>query len=184
MKNSIKNLFLIYTTIPRQYLLLTVCVFIPLIILFLKNNQFYPIPVWSLFSDAVSLDTTSRTYYILSGVTTKGEIIEIPAIKITDTLAGRNHTMVYYTVKNRSLKIKSPHPNNVRLLVQRESENKNLYLGERIPNLLKSWGESYNNHLGIKTKYKLKSIILKQYKWPGKSYTNYKIPGQQWEVKL
>jgi hypothetical protein len=161
---------------------LTVAVFVPLAWTFVNVINFYPIPVWSLFSDHVDL-SQGRTYYILGGETVGGEQLEIPAISITDALTGRIHMMVYYVMGNSSLFIESPHPNNVKLVVS-AGGRENVPPGARVPDLLAAWGNAYNGRLAKTSSQRLRRIWLKQYRWPGGSYSDYRQFVREYEVRL
>ena len=164
------------------YALLTVLIFLPLTWAFATVNNLYPVPVWSLFSKTHDL-AEGKVYYILRGETVEGEVVDLPAIHITNSLTGRNHMMVSYVVGNRSFMIDSPHPKNVAVLTRR-SGVKNLRQGERVDALLASWGESYNQALAPGSPQRLREIRLVKYRWPGGTYENFTEYLSSWKVSL
>jgi hypothetical protein len=147
---------------------------------FAANRNFYPIPVWSLFSESVPL-SEGRNYFILRGVTRDGMEIDIPAVSITNGLSGRNHMNVAYVIGNASLRIDSPHPRNVPLADQ-------IVMAERpgllIADLLRGWGDAFNARLPAGSSSRLNTIRLDEYRWAGGTYDSFHEFVQRHEVKL
>jgi len=166
----------------RRNALLTLFVFGPLIVAFFTDVNFYPVPTWSLFSEPGEL-TAGRTHYTLSGQTADGTWLEIPPIRIVGGLHCRHHTFVSYTDDNLSLKIASPHPDNVRL-VERYGGTDRLPRGVLMPRLLRTWGETYNRGLPIGSPARLTRIRLESRRWTGGVYDDYDNPDYVWEVEL
>lgn len=170
-----------FTKVPRTYVLLTIVIFTPLTWAFISVNNFYPVPVWSLFSEAVTLQD-GRTYYVLGGERLDGSKVQIPAISLTDGLTGRNHMMVYYVVGNASFEIDSPHPANVTLQCHMAAMNQELPKAARMDDLLHAWGAIYNErHAGDA---RLHVIFIDEYNWRGGKFVNYRNFKRRWEVKL
>lgn len=160
-----------------RYAVLTVAIAAPLLWAFATVTNLYPIPVWSLFSEAVDL-SEARSYYMLRGETMEGEIIDIPAIEVTRALNGRNHMLVYYAVDNHSLKIRSPHPSNVDKL------NPPIPSGALVEDLLRGWGSAYNARWASDSPHRLRSMRLDGYLWSGGDYNRFAEPGRSWKVEL
>lgn len=165
-----------------RHTLLTVGIFGPLLWAFITVNNFYPVPVWSLFSEAVNLQQ-GRTYYVLRGTTIRGETVDLPAIRITGGLCGRNHMMVYYVMGNASFEIDYPHPDNVALIARRGGVT-SLHQAERVDSLLRAWGTSYNRKVGAGSPKRLTAIRLDEYRWPGGAFENYRQFVRKYEVAL
>jgi len=161
---------------------LTGALFGPLLWAFVTVNNFYPVPVWSLFSDAPQ-QGEGRVYYVLRGQTLGGEWMDIPPIRITDGLTGRIHMMVYYTVSNASFFLDSPHPDNVARATAAGGA-KRLTPGARLPELLRSWGESFNASLPKDSPRRLQAMRLDQYRWNGEQFKNYHEFVTFWMVEL
>ena len=109
--------------------------------------------------------------------------MDIPPIRITDVLTARIHMMVYYTVDNASFFIDSPHPDNVERAAAAGGAER-LTPGVRLPDLLRSWGESFNASLPKDSPRRLQAIRLDQYRWNGEQYANYREFVRSWMVEL
>jgi hypothetical protein len=166
----------------RRYALLTAAVFLPLTWAFLTLNNWYPVPVWSLFSEHGRLDEEFE-WYVLRGETAAGETIDLPPITITDGLTGRIHTMVHYVASNQSYQLASPHPSNVADMVKAGGADR-LPPGARMPFLLRSWGDSYNSRLSADSPRRLRAVQLDAYVWPGGRYADYDHHVRAWRVEL
>ncbi len=55
-------------------------------------------------------------YFRLRGETLAGEVVDIPAIKLTDALSGRSWGLVIATVEQPTFQLRSLHPDNATLL--------------------------------------------------------------------
>jgi hypothetical protein len=170
-------------SVPFSYLVLTVCIFVPLVFAFVFQIQFYPIPVWTLFTEAVSLDE-GRHYYVLRGETEDGESIDIPAIDLTDALSGRNFMMLSYVLEKASFCCDSPHPHNIQFRASQMGSDGALHKGARIDDLLRSWGRIYNEKFPKSSHQRLTAIRLDGYRWPGKEYGDYRQPADCWRAEL
>lgn len=153
--------------------LVTVVVAAPLFAAFVKVVNYYPIPVWSLFSDPGKL-ADGRRYYVLN-IKTAGQWRPIRPIAITGALNGRMHNLINYTVTDRPFEIDSPHPENVRLIASGKPTP-----GARVPDLLRGWGKAYNRGRSIPAT----AIRLEALRWKGGSYGDYGEVEQAWEVEL
>ena len=98
-----------------RYAALTVALVVPLLFSFISIRDLYPFAaskmmLWNRDGQ------TGQDYYVLRGETVSGETIDLPPIKLTNALTGRNWSLVNAAVKNQSLKIRFPHPDNLRRL--------------------------------------------------------------------
>jgi len=124
-----------------------------------------------------------RTYFILRGETVSGETIDIPPISLTNALYARTWTMVGATVNNHSFKLPNLHPANAELLRQ-SGGPEHLPPAARLPELLRAWGDLYNERLAPASPQRLRTIRLDMYRWEGGSYSNYDHFMQTWRQDL
>ena len=165
-----------------KYALLTVAIFLPLFWAFAYVRNAYPVAAWNVMMAPGVLEH-GRTYWMLRGETVSGQTIDIPAISLTNALFARTWTMVNATVDNQPFKIPNPHPANAELL--RESGGlEHLPPGARLLDLLRAWGELYNERLAPTSPQRLKAIRLDMYRWEGGSYANYDNFIQTWRQEL
>jgi hypothetical protein len=129
----------------RKHSLLTVAVFGPLVVAFVSVTNFYPVPVWNLFSEARD-PAEPRPHYTFSGLTAAGEWRDLPPVRVTTGLYGRVHMLIAYTDRNHAFRIESPHPENVRH-ADRAGGADRLPRGARMPDLIRAWGRLYNRRL-------------------------------------
>jgi len=165
-----------------QYTILTLVIFLPLLWSFRYVRNLYPFTVWNVMMAGGDLQT-GRTYCVLRGETVAGETIDIRPIELTNALYGRNWTMVNATITNQSFKLPSVHPANVALL-ERLGGVENLKQGERIPDLLLTWGNLYNNHLPPTSSRRLRVIRLDMYQWSSGQYADYATFITSWRTQL
>ena len=124
-----------------------------------------------------------RSYCILRGETVSGETIEIRPIKLTNGLYSRTWTMVSATIANQSFKLSSIHPDNEELL-RRYGGVENLPAGVRVPDLLQTWGNLYNEQQPASSPQRLKAIRLDMYHWESGRYSDYDKFIQSWRKEL
>ena len=165
-----------------KYAILSVAIFLPLLWSFRYVRNLYPFTVWNVMMAAGDLET-GRSYCILRGETVSGETIEIRPIKLTNALYARTWTMVNATIANQSFKLSSIHPANAALLSESGGVEK-LPDGARIPDLLTTWGNLYNNQLTPSSQDRLKAIRLDMYRWSSGRYADYETPVQSWRKEL
>ena len=165
-----------------RYLLLTLGIFLPLLWAFVGLRNVYPIASWTVMMAGGNLQR-ARQYFLLRGETVSGEIVDIPAIELTDALSSRNWGLVNATVANNAFQLRSPHPDNAALLGVVGSFEK-LAPGARLPELLQAWGRIYNSRLPASSPHRLKAIRLDAYVWPGQQYSNYDQFIQSWREQL
>jgi hypothetical protein len=162
-----------------KYSILTMALALPLLWSFRWVRNYYPATVWDMMM-AGDLET-GRRYCVLRGETVSGATIEIRPIELVNAMSGRTWTMVNFTIDNRSLGLPSPHPDNVLLVNQFGGK---LPPGARIPDLLATWGNLYNNRLPADSPDRLKAIRLDQYEWPGGRYADYSTYLTSWRKDL
>jgi hypothetical protein len=148
---------------------------------FLTVNNLYPIPVWSLFSEAVADE--GATYWVLIGEEVGEEEVELPAIGLTDALTGRIHMMVSYVVGNRPFTVKDLHPQN-RVLVDSAGAPERLPDAVRMSDLLRAWGTIHNQRHPADDPRRLGAIRLEERHWPGIASHDYAIPVRRWREVL
>jgi hypothetical protein len=165
-----------------RYTLLTAAIFLPLIWAFVSIKNVYPVAAWTVMMGGGKLQRT-HNYFVLRGETVSGEVIDIPAIELTDALSGRNWGLVGATVANAPFQLRSPHPANAALLAATGNIEK-LQQGARLPELLRAWGTIYNSRWPTSSPHRLKAIRLDAYRWMGQSYSNYDHFIESWRQEL
>ena len=165
-----------------KYALLTFAIFIPLIWAFVYIRNVYPVATWNVMMSPGLLGR-GRTYWILRGETVSGETIDVRPITLTNAMYSRTWTMVNATVDNQSFKLANLHPANAELLRQAGGLDK-LPPGARVPDLLRAWGNLYNERLDPASPERLKAIRLDMYRWEGGSYDNYDNFIETWRQEL
>lgn len=165
-----------------RYLLLTAAIFLPLIWAFVSIKNVYPVAAWTVMMAGGNLHRT-HDYFLLRGETVSGDVVDIPAIDLTDALAGRNWGLVSATMANTPFKLRSPHPENAALLAATGDIEK-LQQGTRVPELLRAWGTIYNSRWPASSPHRLRAIRLDAYRWMGQSYSDYDHFIQSWRQEL
>src|SRR5205823_15019901 len=126
---------------------------------------------------------SGRTYYVMRGETSTGEVIDLPPVELTNALSGRAWSLVSGVVTNKSFRLSSPHPANIALL-KTAGGIENLPPASRLPDLLQAWGTIYNSRLSSSTPARLKAVTLDCYRWDSGRYSDYQHPVQSWRVEL
>ena len=124
-----------------------------------------------------------RTYCMLRGETVSGDTINIRPINLTNALYSRTWTMVNATIDNQSFKLTSLEPQNAELLRLSGGIEK-LPPGARVPDLLQTWGELYNQQLPAASPQRLKAIRLDMYRWGSGHYDDYDTFLESWRKEL
>jgi hypothetical protein len=75
------------------------------------------------------------------------------------------------------------HPANAELLRQ-SGGLEHLPPAARLPDLLRAWGNLYNERAGPSSPQRLKAIRLDMYRWEGGSYSNYDKFIESWRQEL
>ena len=165
-----------------KYTILTLGLFTPLLWSFRYVRNAYPFTVWNVMMAGGDLQT-GRNFFVLRGETVSGQTIDIRPIKLTNALSARTWTMVSATVFNQNFRLSSLPPENTRLLEQFGSVEK-LPLGARVPELLTTWGNLYNNQLPSSSPARLKAIRLDMYRWSSGRYADYDTFVESWRKEL
>ena len=164
------------------YAALTVALFVPLLLAFASIRNLYPFAASTMMLGI--RDTQSgRDYYVLRGETVSGETIDLPPIKLTDALTGRNWGLVSAAVDNKSFNIRSPHPANIRLVESYGGMDK-LPRAARLEELLRSWGGIYNSRLPGWSNQRLRAVRLDAYRWEGGINGDYGRFVESWRAVL
>ena len=168
--------------LPARYVTLTVALFVPLLLAFAFVRNLYPFAASTMMMAGGNLQV-DRTYYVMRGETTTGEIVDLPPAELTNALSANTPGLVAATVANKSFKISSPHPANVALITA-AGGTENLPPASRLNDLLRSWGTIYNSRLSVSSPQRLSAVRLDAYRWAGGSYSNYHQPVQSWRAAL
>jgi hypothetical protein len=164
------------------YLALTVLLFVPLILAFASMRNLYPFAASTMMLDNGALQS-GRDYYVLRGETLNGDSIDLPPIKLTNALTGRNWTLASVAVENKSFNIRSPHPANIRLATGYGGLDK-LPRAARLEALLRAWGGIYNSRLPGSSNQRLRSVRLDAYRWEGGINGEYARFVESWRAEL
>jgi hypothetical protein len=165
-----------------RYTLLTIGIFLPLAWAFATVRNVYPLTAWSVMMGGGDLQR-GHTYFLLRGETVAGDVVDIPAIRLSDALSGRNWGMVIATINNRPFRLRSLHPDNAALLAT-AGDIERLPRATRLPELLRAWGEIYNSRLPPSSPQRLKTIRLDAYRWIGQRYSDYDNFIESWRQEL
>jgi hypothetical protein len=170
------------TRLHLKYAILTFAIFAPLLWAFVYIRNVYPITAWNVMVAGGLIDR-GRSYWVLRGETVAGETVDVRPITLTNAMYSRTWTMVNATVDNQSFKLPNLHPANAELLRQ-SGGLQNLPPGARLPDLLRAWGELYNERLPASSPQRLKAIRLDMYRWEGGRYADYDKFIQSWRQDL
>ena len=170
------------TRLHLKYIVLTTAIFLPLIWAFVEIRNLYPVAVWNVMMSGGLLER-GRSYWILRGETVSGETIDIRPMSLTNAMYARTWTMVNATVDNQSFKLRNPYPGNVEFM-QQQGGLEHLPPGARVPDLLRAWGDLYNERLPPSSPQRLKAIRLDMYRWEGGDFANYDKFIESWRQDL
>ena len=165
-----------------RYAAFTVLLFVPLLIAFGAIRDVYPFAA-SRMMLGIRDTPGGRNYYILRGETIDGETIDLPPIKLTNALTGRNWSLVSAAVENTSFRIRFPHPANTSLAATYGGVD-NLPRAARLDDLLHTWGAIYNSRLPLSSNQRLKSVRLDAYRWEGGINGEYYRFVESWRAVL
>jgi hypothetical protein len=165
-----------------RYTLLTIGISLPLFWAFVAVRNVYPLTAWTVMMGGGDLQRGHR-YFLLRGETVAGDVIDIPAIKLSDALSGRIWGLVIATADNRAFQLRSLHPDNAALLATAGDIGK-LPRAARLPEVLRAWGEIYNSRLPPSSPQRLKAIRLDAYRWIGQRYADYDNFIESWRQEL
>lgn len=165
-----------------RYVALTVALFAPLLLSFILIRNVYPVAVWKVM--LIDDDTPrGREYFILRGETVAGETIDIAPISLTTGMYARTWWMVGATAENKSFKLRSLHPENARVLAEVGNVDR-LPRGARVPELIRAWGEIYNERQPARSPRRLRAIRLDAYRWDGALFADYEQFVESWRAEL
>lgn len=170
------------TRLHFKYAVLTVAIFLPLIWAFVEIRNLYPVAAWNVMMAGGNLER-GRSYWILRGETVSGETIDVRPMSLTNALYARTWTMVNATVDNQSFKLPNPYSANAELIRQ-AGGIEHLPPGARVPDLLRTWGDLYNERLPVSSPQRLKAIRLDMYRWEGGEFANYDKFIESWRLDL
>ena len=165
-----------------QYAILTLCLALPLLYAFVKIRNFYPVATSTMMMGG-RLEG-SKSYYILRGETVAGETVSVNPTGFTNALFMRTWGLVAATARNQSFKLgTATHPANL-AVIEEFGGIENVPDGMRVPELIRAWGEMYNEALPTDSPARLKSIRLEAYKWNGGEYSAYDTYLKSWTAEL
>lgn len=165
-----------------RYFLLTAALFVPLLLSFVAIRNLYPFAASTMMLGDRDMQS-GRDYYVLRGETVNGETIDLPPIKLTNALTGRNWSVVSAAVENKSFKIRWPYPGNSAVLSVYGDVSK-LPVAERLEDLLRGWGAIYNSRLPTSSNQRLRSVRLDAYRWEGGINGEYNRFVETWRASL
>ena len=165
-----------------RYLFLTVVLCAPLVVSFLFVRNVYPVAAWNvMLFDARA--PRGRVYYVLRGETVGGETHDIAPISLMRGMYARTWWMVGATADNKSFNLRSLHPTNARMLAAAGDAGR-LPRGVHVPDLIRVWGELYNERQPAGSTRRLKSIRLDAYRWDGAEFDDYEQFIETWRAEL
>jgi len=170
------------TRLHVKYAILTAAIFLPLLWAFVAIRNLYPVTAWNVMMSGGIIER-GRSYWILRGETVSGETIDIRPMSLTNALYARTWTMVNATVDNQAFKLPNPYPANAELMRQ-AGGLEHLPPGARLPDLLRAWGDLYNERLPASSPQRLKAIRLDMYRWEGGSFAYYDKFIESWHQDL
>ncbi|PWT94045.1 MAG: hypothetical protein C5B55_03355 [Blastocatellia bacterium] len=165
-----------------QYAVLTVAIFLPLLVAFVRVTNTYPVAVWNMMQAGGELQR-SRTYFILRGETVGGNTVDIRGAKLTNALYGRTWGLVAATANNDNFKLSTLHPDNEHLLLQVGGLDA-LPAGARMSDLLQAWGQIYNERQPADSPNRLRAIRLDMYRWESGDYNRFDKFIESWRKEL
>ena len=165
-----------------RYAALTAALFVPLLLAFASIRNLYPFAASTMMLADRDMQS-KRDYYVLRGETLSGETIDLPPIKLTNALTGRNWSLVSAAVENKSFNIPSPHPANIRMGAAYGVVDK-LPGAARLDDLLRAWGAIYNSRLPTSSNQRLRSVRLDAYRWEGGINGEYDRFVETWRAVL
>ena len=165
-----------------QYAALTLFLAVPLLWAFVRIRNFYPIASSTMMTGG-RLEG-SKNYYILRGETVAGETVNVNPTGFTNALFMRTWGLVTATARNQSFKLNAAtHPANL-AVIEEFGGIDNVPDGMRVPELIRVWGEMYNESLPADSPIRLKSIRLESYRWNGGEYSDYRTYLKSWTADL
>ena len=168
--------------VKARYAALTIALFVPLLLSFGAIRNVYPFGASTMMLGDKNMQGP-RDYYVLRGETVSGATIDLPPVKLTNALSGRNWGLVSAAVANQSFKIRSPHPANIAMTTAHGGVDQ-LPRAARLDELLRAWGEIYNSRLPASSNQRLRAVRLDAYRWQGGSNGDYDRFVESWRALL
>ena len=165
-----------------KYLVLTVALGVPLLLCFVFARNLYPFAASTMMKGGGDLQA-GWTYHVLRGETLTGEVIDLPAVELTNSLPNSAWALVLAVVDNKMFTIPSPHPENIVLIAEAGGVDK-LPPARRVDDLLRAWGGIYNSRLPANSPRRLRAVRLEEYRWPGGAYRDYDKFIRSWRTEL
>lgn len=164
-----------------QYCILTLLLAMPLLWAFVRVRNYYPVAASTMMMGGNFERGTD--YYILRGETVSGETVEVNPTRLTNGLLMRTWGLVTATANNYNFRQAVVHPVNA-ALIKEVNGVENLPDGARVPDLIRAWGEMYNDSLPSASPNRLKFIRLDLYRWSGGQYADYDTYLKSWREEL
>jgi hypothetical protein len=165
-----------------RYSLLTAALALPLVLSFFSLRNVYPFAASTMMLADRDMQGP-RDYYELRGETVEGQTIDLPPIRLTNALTGRNWSLVSAAVENKAFTIPHPHPENIAVTAAFGGVDK-LPRAKRLDDLLRAWGAIYNSRLPATSRQKLRAVRLDNYRWEGGIGGEYHRLVQSWTIVL
>jgi hypothetical protein len=163
------------------YVALTLALALPQLWAFAAMRDLYPVAAWRMMSGGDV--RAGYPYYVVRGESVSGETVDIRPAKLTDALYARTWGLVEATVRNGSFRLRRLHPANAAALRDAGGFDK-LPRGARVPELLRAWGEIYNESLPADSPRRLRVVRLDAYRWAGVRDTSRDELTESWSVEL
>jgi hypothetical protein len=168
--------------IRRGYVVLTLALALSQLWAFAAMRDLYPFASWRMMSGGVEA-RDDYAYFVVRGESVSGELIDIRPARLTDALYARTWGLVEATVRNGNFRLRRLHPANADALREAGGFDK-LPRGARVPELLRAWGEIYNESLPPDSPRRLRAVRLDAYRWAGGRDTSRDELTESWRVEL
>jgi hypothetical protein len=149
---------------------------------FAAMRDLYPFAAWRMMSGGGEV-REGYAYYVVRGESVSGETVDIRPAKLTDALYARTWGLVEATVGNGSFRLRRLHPANAAALREAGGFDK-LPRGARVPEILRAWGEIYNEGLAPDSPRRLRAVRLDAYRRAGGRDAARDELTESWSVEL
>jgi hypothetical protein len=164
------------------YVVLTLALALSQLWAFAAMRDLYPFASWMMMAGGGEV-REGYAYFVVRGESASGELIDIRPARLTDALYARTWGLVEATARNGSFRLRRPHPANAAALREAGGFDK-LPRGARVPELLRAWGEIYNESLPADSPRRLRAVRLDAYRWSGGRDTSRDELTESWSVEL
>jgi hypothetical protein len=168
--------------IRATYVVLTLALGLSQFWAFAAMRDLYPFASWRMMSGGGEVGE-GYAYFVVRGESISGEVIDIRPAKLTDALYARTWGLVEATARNGSFRLRRLHPANAAALREAGGFDK-LPRGARVPELLRAWGEIYNEGLAPDSPQRVRAVRLDSYRWAGGRDTSRDELTGSWSVEL